>query len=581
MAEVWGGARASKIRVAGVAAALLAVLLPAGSPGRAEAAPRCTISGSVRADVLRGTPGDDVICGGRGDDLLIGRGGNDVLVGGDGRDEARGAGGDDSLLGAGAADELIGGIGSDTLKGGPGDDLLDGGEGDDILRGNDGLDELLGGPGRDGCFPGPLDELLDELQLDCEDITAPLLLGFEIVPASIDTSQEAGRIVVRARILDDLSGVEEGDPMHYRVSHVRFRGPEGTSTELVGEFRPGPGNAYGEPNLVSGDRYDGVYESTVTVPRYAAQGTWSVSYVRLEDEAGNGRYFFADRLALLGFPTTFDQTGPGDSAAPVVTDFTLSPTSIDTSQGPQTITAEATVSDDFSGVDSVSAMFTSPSFQRIHLFLSPTDVPGRWSATGEVPRYSEQGTWRLEQIGLKDVAGNYGAVEHQELPAAGLDRSFEQTGPGDTEGPRLVGLDFTPKEVNTSDGPQEITVTLQITDDPAGFNSGTISFWGPGKVCQISCESGHQAVRLTFYAAERVSGTETDGTYVGKIVLPQYSELGTWIVHWVQLHDNALNETFLLEDNPDGATFMGGRHGEVSALGFPVTFRNGCAQVPC
>ena len=578
MAEVWGGAYASRIRAAGVAAALLAVLLPVGTSTPADAAPECTIAGSVRADVLRGTPGDDVICGGKGDDLLIGRGGNDVLIGGAGEDEARGAGGDDSLLGAGAADELIGGIGSDVLKGGPGDDLLNGGDGDDILRGNEGLDELLGGAGKDGCFPGPLDELLEELQLDCEDITAPLLLDFEFVPPAVDTSQEARQIVVRARIFDDLSGVEEGDTMHYRVSHVRFRGPEGVSTELVGEFRPGSG--YREQNLVSGDKYDGVYESIVDVPRYAAQGTWEVSYVRLEDEAGNGRYLFADKLALLGFPTTFEQTGPGDSAAPVVTDFTVSPTSIDTSQGPQTITVEAGVTDDFSGVESVSAMFRSPAYQRIHLFLSPTEVPGRWSATGEVPRYSEQGTWRLEQIAVKDVAGNYGAVEHQELTAAGMDRSFEQTGPGDVVGPRLAGLDFTPKEINTSDGPQEITVTLRITDDLAGFNSGTISFWGPGKVCQISCESGHQAVRLTFYSSERVSGTETDGTYVGKMVLPQYSELGTWTVHWVQLHDNARNETFLIEDNPD-PTFMEGRHGEVSALGFPVTFRNGCAQIPC
>jgi Ca2+-binding RTX toxin-like protein len=101
---------------------------------------RCTITGTTRNDVLRGTPGPDVICGLAGNDKILGGGGYDVLIGGPGRDR---------LYGNAGVDVLIGGTGNDALSGGPSRDLIQGGQGRDTLSGGSGPDRLVGGRDRD------------------------------------------------------------------------------------------------------------------------------------------------------------------------------------------------------------------------------------------------------------------------------------------------------------------------------------------------------------------------------------------------------------------------------------------------
>jgi Ca2+-binding RTX toxin-like protein len=65
------------------------------------------LTGTSRANVLRG---------GAGPDLLDGRGGNDTLYG---------LAGNDRLLGGFGNDRLLGGLGRDTLLGGGGNDRLE------------------------------------------------------------------------------------------------------------------------------------------------------------------------------------------------------------------------------------------------------------------------------------------------------------------------------------------------------------------------------------------------------------------------------------------------------------------------
>jgi len=92
-----------------------------------------TVTGTSRADRLRGGAGADVLRGLAGNDTLRGGGGPDTLDGGPGTDKVFGDAGNDRLLG-----------------GGPGWwDQLNGGEGNDVLVSRGGFVELLGGPGDD------------------------------------------------------------------------------------------------------------------------------------------------------------------------------------------------------------------------------------------------------------------------------------------------------------------------------------------------------------------------------------------------------------------------------------------------
>jgi hypothetical protein len=91
-----------------------------------QAKDRCTIRGTIRGDVLTGTPGPDVICGLGGDDTIYGLAGNDRIEGG---------AGDDIIYGGQGKDTLVGGNGSDIFYSKDGTrDVIDGGPGNDTAH---------------------------------------------------------------------------------------------------------------------------------------------------------------------------------------------------------------------------------------------------------------------------------------------------------------------------------------------------------------------------------------------------------------------------------------------------------------
>lgn len=90
--------------------------------------------GTVKADILNGTPGEDRIKGNNG---------NDILNGGEGADDLFGENGDDTLNGGNSIDNLFGGNGNDLLNGGNGNDWLGGEKGNDTLIGGLGSDVFL------------------------------------------------------------------------------------------------------------------------------------------------------------------------------------------------------------------------------------------------------------------------------------------------------------------------------------------------------------------------------------------------------------------------------------------------------
>ncbi len=134
-----------------VSTSAAALLFPAAgfAPATAATTSSCTITGSARNDVLRGTRGADVICGLGGNDTIYGFGGNDTLLGGAGDDRLDAGDGDDTVNGESGNDTLLGGNGSDSLSGGDGSDTVSGGAGADTAAGDAGADRVGGGDGND------------------------------------------------------------------------------------------------------------------------------------------------------------------------------------------------------------------------------------------------------------------------------------------------------------------------------------------------------------------------------------------------------------------------------------------------
>ena len=187
------------------------------------------LTGSERADVLRGGDGNDRASGGAGHDIVHDEGGDDALDGGEGTDtltvhsDPRGFTVDlaagvaaegltrDTLAGVRArrgrrrpghaagqrarGEDLRGGAGDDVLDGRGGDDVVDGGSGRDRVRGGDGDDRLR--PSAQSCGAGTDSvhgDSVPAVPADCERV----LLNDYAVPRGRAGGPRAGALAAGA-----------------------------------------------------------------------------------------------------------------------------------------------------------------------------------------------------------------------------------------------------------------------------------------------------------------------------------------------------------------------------------------------
>ena len=95
----------------------------------------------------------------------------------------------------------------------------------------------------------------------------------------------------------------------------------------------------------------------------------------------------------------------------------------------------------------------------------------------------------------------------------------------DTTAPQLVDLSFSPVAIDVTRGPQEVKVTLDVTDDLAGVRTVFVAFKSP---------SGAQR---RDGLASLTGGTHLAGTWQLVLTFPQFLEDGTWEVETVVLED--------------------------------------------
>ena len=114
------------------------------------------------------------------------------------------------------------------------------------------------------------------------DEDAPTVVAFSVTPTEFDASQ--GEQTLRVSVtLADQTGVAN-DTVYLQPM---------ISTQSVSC----------DPRRVSGDEKLGVYESTVTVPRYAKEGIWQ-PWMYVEDTVGNWRYLETNQLSDMLPATT-------------------------------------------------------------------------------------------------------------------------------------------------------------------------------------------------------------------------------------------------------------------------------------
>jgi hypothetical protein len=132
------------------------------------------------------------------------------------------------------------------------------------------------------------------------DVVPPLLTSFNMSPAVINTSTGAQGVTFTLGLQDDLSGVSfNPDTFFHRIW---FASPSGIQINRIVQT---------DFTLLSGDRFNGVWEARMVFPQFSETGTWRPFLIfRLEDRVHNVRNVTQSALEAAGFPSTLEVFQP-------------------------------------------------------------------------------------------------------------------------------------------------------------------------------------------------------------------------------------------------------------------------------
>jgi hypothetical protein len=236
------------------------------------------------------------------------------------------------------------------------------------------------------------------------DTTPPAVSAVSFSPNPVDVSSGSQVVTATVTATDAGSGVASG--------YMVLASPDGKQSYLAATSF----------TLSSGTPQSGTWTATITVPRYAEAGTWSVSQLSLTDKAGNSAFYSAGRTALPAYtPLTVTDTNP-DTTAPAVVGIGIQPATVDVSHGQQDVTLDFHVTDALSGATDVSYVATSPSGSQqlsgdIAAPFSGTPQDGHWESVLTLGSHAEAGVWKINTVSVTDAVGNGASVNAPNVPA--------------------------------------------------------------------------------------------------------------------------------------------------------------------
>ena len=239
-----------------------------------------------------------------------------------------------------------------------------------------------------------------------------------------------------------------------------------------------------------------------------------------------------------------------DTLPPAVPSASVSPSSVDVSGGPQTVTITLRATDDDSGVDygntylfDVADHMVALDFFNVDHRTSGDNLDGTYSITMIVPQYARPGVWRVDAF-IKDLAGNQADFFPHAMafpdPEA-MKFTVVNSGQVDTENCALVSASVSPEEVNVTDAAATLAVTAEITDNLSGFDFGFLSLRSP---------DGNTEVSQYLSPDNLFSGNPTNGVYQFSAIVPQGSPASIWTYRF-SLKDEAGNNN----DTADAGNF--------------------------
>lgn len=366
-------------------------------------------------------------------------------------------------------------------------------------------------------------------QIGIADTQPPSISAVAFLPATIDTSSSTATVTAMVSCSDDRSGLQ------YCV--ISVSPPTNALDSQVYCYTP---------SYALGVFLNGTISCTITFPRYAAAGNWSLSYVTCYDNSNKNTNVYPSTLVARGASSPIvQQTGQADIFPPNITSFQYSPRSVNTALGPAPMSFSWSFKEDVSGVsycyvsiqrpdsNSFSAEATAPTR------LTGSIWDGRLNLSYSLPQSSPPGSYSITSISCCDTSRKCTTVSAAQMTALlgiAAPITFQQTGVGDLLPPTISGVTFNPSIVNSSAAAVSITAAFNVSDDASGANNCYVYVMPPA-----SSPSGNIYCFTSSYGV----GVVLSSILTCTIEMPRYSSMGVWSLNYVSCSDNFGRSTTL------------------------------------
>ena len=256
-------------------------------------------------------------------------------------------------------------------------------------------------------------------------------------------------------------------------------------------------------------------------------------------------------ILLLATPNANAQ-GSGYSTASInVTEFNFTPSAIDSTNGPQTVTITVRVTDSERDVWLLSVYFQSPVVSHQLGFNTQTDRisgdarDGVYRKTFTFNQYSTRGTWVVSKVNVFDGNSSYYRWRDNGTPylsARGFSTLLQVINNNELFPPEIDEFSFTPNSVGNS---RSVTVTIRARDLESGVSEISGSFTNPPNCYVYDDEC--TAIGFGLTAADRITGDDRDGIYRRVFNIPDVSP-GTYAAN-IAATDGVRNRTYLYSND--------------------------------
>lgn len=364
-----------------------------------------------------------------------------------------------------------------------------------------------------------------------QDTQPPVMTSFSFSPSSVDVSAGPQNLTFTATATDDFSGVN--------AVSITISLPNGNYESV---------NA----TLSSGTSLSGIWVANFVIPAGSQPGQGTLVLVLVTDVSNKNSVYTSANFPINSTPTfAVINTGPLDNIPPALVSFVIAPIPVDVSASSEIITLTARLTDNLSGVRTVSANIKLPNGSTINslgtLPLPLTALDGMWEMQFTIPKFTLDGPANIISLNAVDTSGNQITFSAMSMPILGTigDTIFTiiNSNP-DNIAPSLASFTFIPDPptvINITTEAKNITVRANATDNTAGVKSASITI-------QLPTAFGAPISTLGAVATFN-SGTTLNGTWDAVFTIPAGAFPGTGKVFQLVLSDSAnLNRVYVLDE---------------------------------